>query len=416
MKSVTELSTHNNQPQLIPIFKKTERRLLSIFMCLLEMVPEYRGEFLKQCGYNSGKTCNYQSFMEPNYKSSRLTKDEARPDGLLACTRGATNWTAFIEAKAVNNPITSEQIKRYIDLAGVLEVDTIISISNKFANSPQELPYNLQKTRKNQPNIVHFAWAEIRTSMELFLTNNNSCSSIELVLIQQCLNYFWIKESGILTYDAMPADWKKFIESSSIGVGFKTNTAGVTEIVHGWQQECRDLTSKIMHLYNGDVSFIHDAGSRADQETRLDFERKKLAENYKLQAKFKFKDSKSEISVTADLISRRISVALEILPPQDKKAKATVNWVAAQLKDSKLEASNILFDWKRSKTNQIYKIAKIAEDVDIICDGQKDAPKRIYIYHDIHDVRRFKSRKNFIIDLENAVIFTLNHAMHAKLV
>ena len=53
--------------QLIPSFKLTERRLLSVFMRVLDIVPEFRGEVLELVDYRGGKTSDYKSFMEPTF-------------------------------------------------------------------------------------------------------------------------------------------------------------------------------------------------------------------------------------------------------------------------------------------------------------------------------------------------------------
>lgn len=112
MKSINELKGGANKPRLVPTFRQQERNLLSVFMTLLELVPHIRGEFLKLCEYSSGKTCNFQSHMEVSYNGPKMP--DVRPDGLLACQRGTTEWAAFIEAKA--GKAQSDQSKSSITL------------------------------------------------------------------------------------------------------------------------------------------------------------------------------------------------------------------------------------------------------------------------------------------------------------
>ena len=414
MKAIAELSSTNNTPKLIPTFKQTERKLLSIFMSVLEMIPEFRGVFLSRCGFNSGKTCNYESYMEPNYKSSKYAS--VRPDGLLVCKRGEIHWTAFIEAKSEKSSIRSDQIQDYIILASQLNVQNIISISNDFANSPTELPYHIPTSKRKNTNIIHFAWAELRTFMELFLYQTTKLSGVERQLIQQCLEYFWHKDSGVFTYDAMPEDWPNFVESAGTNLGFNTKTPHVTEIVHGWQQECRDLCSKVMHAYKGNVEFIHPAGRKSTQEERLKFDRKSLAEEYYLKANYKFKTSKSNLEIRVDLKSCRTSVEIEIEAPRDKKAKASVTWIYNLLIESELKEAKIIFDWKGRNGSSMHQLVELKDELDAICENKKDAPKKIRIVQDTHNVRRFKSRKRFIEDLETLVLSTLRNSQKNKII
>ncbi len=414
MKAITELSSQDNHPRLIPIFKQNERRLLSIFMSMLELVPELRGKFFERCGYGSGKTCQYTSFMEPEYKSSNLP--DVRPDGLVHCKRGAMVWTAFIEAKSDKGAIRTEQMQDYTNLASMLDVDTVISISNEFAKEPVELPYHLPVPKRKKRHVVHFAWAELRTFISLFLDETRTCSDIERALISQCLQFFWEKESGILTYDAMPQDWSKFVESAGTALGFSTRTQGVTEIVHGWQQERRDLNAKILFETQQSIEIRHGAGPRADQEQRLKYDRKDLAENYKLTTAYMFKSSKARLRILADLRSCKISAALEILPPGNKKAKACVTWISKSLEHSNLGDAKISFDWKGRGPDVTLTVSDLNNHIDHVCEGQKDAPKKIRLIREVQNVRRFKSRTKFIEDLESLSLGIIRDSIECGLV
>jgi hypothetical protein len=402
LKAISELTSKTNRPRLIPSFKQTERKLLSIFMAVLEIVPELRGGFLELCGYRSGKTCSYQSFMEPEYSSAKIP--DFRPDGLIVCTRGATNWTAFIEAKAEKKKIRPEQIQNYAELANQLSVENIITISNEFAREPQELPYSLASSKRKRRNVYHFAWAEIRTFLELFRDDNKKLSPAESAIIQHCLEYMWEKLSGVLTFDAMPQDWPKFVESSGTALGFSTQTAGVTEIVHGWQQERRDLGAKLIHKTRKSIELRHGAGARADQEQRLKFDRKELAEGYKLSTAYMFKKSRARLRILADLRSCKISAAIEFLPPSDKKAKACVTWIASALRESSLGDAKISFDWKGRGPDSIGTVLELLTQPESSYEGQKDSPKKIRIIRECQDVRRFKSKTRFIEDLEKLAL------------
>lgn len=166
MKCLNELSQTCAKPNLMDKNKKPERTLLSVFMRLLELVPELRAEFLLQCGYGAGRTCSYDSYMEVTFPSSKIP--DHRPDGLVTCKRGSSEWTAFIEAKAGKSEIRPEQIQDYAHLASVLNVDCVISISNEFARSPSELPYHVAGNKRRKKDIRHFAWAELRAMVDRF--------------------------------------------------------------------------------------------------------------------------------------------------------------------------------------------------------------------------------------------------------
>lgn len=404
MRSVDELASNNNNPRLVPTFKQPERNLLSVFMSLVEIVPLVRGEFLKMCGYPSGRTCNYQGHMEVSYNGHKMP--DVRPDGLFACQRGSNEWAAFIEAKAGKSPIRPEQIIEYLAMAAQVDVGTVITISNEFARTPTELPYHIAANKLRKCAVFHFAWADIRTFLE-GLKSNPDLGEVEAKVLSECLDFLWQETSGILTYDAMPPDWPKFVESSGTALGFGSKTAGITDIVHGWLQERRDLCSKLVHETGLEVDLGHEAGVRADKDLRLKVDRKMLADEYRLSGQYIFKRSKVKLNLLADLRACKTTLTLEISPPPNKKAKAIVNWVVAQFEVMDIADSYVFFDWKgRGKTSAI-PVTELLANPEIAYEGQKDAPKSIHIIRDKHDVRRFKSRKLFIEDLEALTLSTM---------
>lgn len=402
MKAVEELSSRKTTPKLIANFKQPERNLLSVFMAALEIVPEYRGAFLERCGYRSGKTCQYNSYMEAQYSGPKLP--DVRPDGLLACRRGSKEWLAYLEAKSGNSPIRPEQIQSYAELAKELDVNTVISISNEFALNPSELPYHLGVRQKKGRDVFHFSWSELRTFTELFVEENTAMNDTEVAVLEHCLAFFWDEKSGIQNYDAMPKEWPNFVQSAGTELGFTTKTPGITEIVHGWQQERRDLSAKILNETKSPISLRHDAGVRADAEQRLKHDRKELAERYVLTANYLSKENDGKIRVLANLKSCQLSVGLEFGPPADKKAKATVSWVARLCADVDSPDTKVSFDWKGRGDDTTMTLADFLVDPDLAADGQQDAPKSIRIIREVQDVRRFKSRKGFIQDLEKTTL------------
>ena len=83
--------------------------------------------------------------------------------GLIVCRRGSASWSAFVEAKSGGSPIRADQIQAYAELAKDMNVDTIITISNEFASTPDELPYHLG-----------FSQAEERADDTSFLLGGNT--------------------------------------------------------------------------------------------------------------------------------------------------------------------------------------------------------------------------------------------------
>lgn len=401
MKCLNELSPSCRKPNLMDKGKKTERTLLSVFMRLLELVPDLRAEFLAQCGYNSGRSCTYDSFMEASFSSTKLP--DHRPDGLILCKRGSSEWTAFVEAKAGKSDIRPEQIQDYAHLASLVDVDCIISISNEFARSPTELPYHVAGNKRRKREIRHFAWAELRAMIDR-LARVHDQDDLSRAILQDAASFLWDQASGILTFDQMPKEWGEFVQSSGVGVGFSSKTPGITEIVHGWHQERRDLRSKIAHSAEQHVDLRHELGVRAEFDAILSCDRKRLAEQYELVTSYYFKDTKLSLEALCELQDRKSTVTVDIPVPADKGAKAITTWLTKQTDHFDATKTAIVMTWRGKGNERHATIEGMRNDPDKLFDGFREAPRSIRLVRQIHDVRRFRSAKNFVVDLERLVL------------
>lgn len=408
MHSFEHIPASTPEPRLVPLYKQTERKLLSVFMALLGISPDIRGRFLERCGYRGGKTCRLTQRMEVSFQGSKYP--EVRPDGLVLCERGQTCWSAFIEAKAEGSTIRSDQIHAYAELAKLTGVNAIITISNEFARVPEEVPYHLDSKKTRNLDVFHFAWADIRTFLELEKENSN-LESAETAVLYECLEFFWNEKSGIRTYDAMPEQWPAFVEASSTALGFNSNVKGLSEIVQGWQQERRDLCSKLTHLCGHVVEIRHKAGVRSAESERAKIDRADLSGEYKLEAKYFFKASKLSLDVLVSLSACRMTAMLDLPLPENKGAKALTTWAEKLVKEEDLPHHSICFDWPGKNNDTLLTVDHFLAEPSVVPEGKSSPPRSIKLIASRHGVRNFKSRKKFVSDLEE---MTLHLAEFAK--
>ena len=407
MKCLNNLTSDKNIPQLVSVHRKTERRLLSVFMALLEICPDIRSEFLKLCEFPSGATATYRSFMEVTYTGSKY--NDARPDGLIGCKRGQTEWSAFIEAKADGNPIRGDQISNYLDLAAAADVDAVITFSNEFARIPTAPPYHVDGKKLRSRKIFHFAWADVRTLLEVW-SRTLKLNSTEQLVVKHCLDFLWSEVSGVRTFDAMPEQWPAFVEAASTTLGFNANTKGFVEIVDGWQQERRDLCSKLTRFTGINVELRHKAGARANDEMRTKVDREDLADDYILSAEFRFPGDGLTLDVVADLRACRTTCALQVPLPNEKGAKACATWLARNLAGLDGTDYSIHFDWPGRRADVKLPLREFLAEPLVVAEGQKAPPKGVYLQLGSHGVRNFKSRKKFVSDLESVVMLLMRFA------
>lgn len=397
MKVIQKLKTPISA-QLIPSFKQTERKLLSIFMRVMDIVPEFRGHILESVGYKGGKTSTYKSYMEPSF--DLLNGPTVRPDGLITCKRGQKEWSALVEAKSEKNKIRPEQIENYTSLARLLSVDAVITVSNEFAASPGELPYTLQKTKRKSREVFHFSWSGIASEMTLFLERNNKLNDAEKIILSETIRFFSTKDSGVTTFDQMSPSWKDFVNSANTVIGFNSATQGVADIVRDWHQERRDLAIKLNELMGGGIAIKFPTKQRNDAVERRKATREQLTKDYKLTAQYTFGRTKDTLEVIADLRACSQTFVYCFDPPKGKKIRAISSWLGKKLASNRTEHLSVRLDWPGRESDTWYKASDLVAHPERIIAGRNYEPKSISLVSNLQITKRFKSRNLFIVDLE----------------
>jgi len=413
MKALNALKTPI-AAQLIPSFKKTERRLLSVFMRVLDIIPAFRGHILEMVGYRGGKTSIYKSHMEPSF--DLLSAPAVRPDGLLTCKRGTKEWSALVEAKADNHPIRPDQIADYTNLAKLLDVGTVISISNEFASGHGDIPYTLAHSKKKGRALYHLSWSQIASEMTMFLEEGHKLNDAEKMILQEAIRYFAAKDSGVSTFDEMSMSWKDFVNSANTVIGFNTNTPGVADIVRDWQQERRDLCIKLNQQIGGGVESWFPTKLRKDAAEKRKAIREKLTNEYQLQAEYVFRETKTSLEVLADLRACSSTFIYKFDPPKGKQIRAVSTWLGKILASHTGGDFMVMLDWPGREPHSIFKASEIVHHPEIMIGNRKHAPKTISFITSKQDARRFKSRKRFIEDLENEAEKLINMVSKLELV
>lgn len=296
-----------------------------------------------------------------------------------------------------------EQMSAYADLAQKLNVDSVISISNAFSASSNDLPYHFPKGKRKGREIYHLAWPELRTLLSNLIAENKFDNEIESLLAGEVLRFMHAPDSGVRTFDSMSSQWKKIVDAAGIGINLK-NIAGFAEIITDWQQERRDLLDKLTGVSNQKVRMVHEAGVRSSQSDRDHFDRKTLAKSNEMRAIYQFMGSSSVVMIAADLSACAVRIQLSFPAPPNKQARATASWLADCLIDLKGEDFFLTIDWPGHEPDTVQKLDEFLSFPDQLAEGSRGRPKSIALSKSINDKRKFGSAKGFITLIEAAVL------------
>ena len=147
--------------------------------------------------------------------SFKGSNEKSRPDGLIIVTNGSKKWAALVESKVGRSDLTQEQVETYLDIAKEQGFDSVITISNQFAQLSTHHPLPVSKVKTRSVSLFHFSWLSL-TSKALLLTSSKAVSDVEQsFMLKEMIRYLQDDSSGVVSQFKLGKDWKEVCSSSS---------------------------------------------------------------------------------------------------------------------------------------------------------------------------------------------------------
>jgi len=314
--------------RLIPMIKPgDEKALTSIFLSALKLVKEFRASFLSAAEMiKSGEIFVYT---EINFTSINEYSDSI-PDGLiLIIKKGVIRDAAFVEVKNGANSLDINQIEKYTKLAKEIGIAKIITISNQFVSDPTQCLLEMKKNRS--VSLYHFSWLFLLTMGHLLLFENedNIEDEDQIEIMKEVLAYFDDPRSQIFGFTQMKPGWKETVKKIVDNIPLKKHDQDVRDAVVSWQQEEMDLALKLSMV----LGLMVKAGSSKYKHNlleRINHDIQHLIKYQELESIFKIKGG-LDIWVVGDFRSRTIEMSIDLLAPENKKARGQISWLNRQL-------------------------------------------------------------------------------------
>lgn len=325
--------------RLFPVLADTnrEKRIASIFMAILPLVPELATQLLSTVGHRMGKRSKIDAYTEVMFKDeagpNKKSAPKDRPDALLVVHNGKNCWEALIEAKIAKEAINQNQVERYLELARTQDIDAVITISNEFVARPDHSPVVVRKTLLRKTGLYHWSWTFIRTQCEI-LREQDFDNPDKLYLLNQFLQLLEDKATGIERFAQMPDGWTEVVKMVTHKQPIPKSSGEAAEVVAGWFSELRDASLMLSREVAKPVVVKIDRNHGTDPDKRLKEGIEQLCKHQTLTGTFKVPNAAADIELQADLNAKDASVGMLLKAPQDKKrTSARVNWLLRMLKE-----------------------------------------------------------------------------------
>ena len=243
-----------------------EMQTTSIFLSSLAAVKEYREELLSHIGITKIRNRNVRLHVFTEISNDEKTE---RPDGLIVLTSGkrdpVIDWICFVEAKVKKNPLSSDQLERYVQFGREVGIHAIITISNDITTSPFDSPVAVKSLRNY--NLYHWSWTYLKV-MSTRLLRTNSIEDEDHVYILSELRRYFDDHRNVFNFTNMGAEWKDAVQTiHEQDHGKKPSDTVITSVVDAYRQEEKDIALQLTDNTDYHIQLL--LGKNEDREESL---------------------------------------------------------------------------------------------------------------------------------------------------
>ena len=315
--------------RLIPLTTATgveakERNAASALLAVLSHVDEFGRTLLKPLGAPAGRI---EAFVETQIKGE--DGRVIRPDGLIGVSRAGKTWWALVECKIADQPLTTEQMEMYLDLARYIGVDAVLSISNHFTSRSSDYPVPIDRKKLRKVALNHWSWVRVLTEAEVQKQFRGVRDPDQAYLLEELIRYLSDPRSGVVQFNDMGPSWTKVRDGARVRTLRKTDP-DVAAIANRWDELVRFLSLEMTKDLGRDVRELQRR-AEATGIARHQALNNSLATEGELYADLHIPDTAGPLQIVADLSERQIRLSTELDAPKDGQSRGRISWMLRQL-------------------------------------------------------------------------------------
>ncbi|MEU1314552.1 TerD family protein [Streptomyces tibetensis] len=303
------------QARLFPVSalkndRDRETRATSVLLSVMAQVPRFGRRITAPFGAPSGRMETFTEVSLPHGDTPR------RPDGVIRVERAGKLWTALVETKTNGNPLKSDQVQAYMDIAARRGYEAVITLSNDVALEGSPLvDVKVDRRRKHQVALWHLSWAEVAHQAQMLIRHEGVGNAARTWLLQDLLHYLQHDNSGCHGFQNMGAAWVPVRN----GINDETLCHGdprALEVVESWERLVRQVCLRL----GGELGQKVLPAQRTRRGTDPGARRARLADRLcgegRLQAELRVEGAPGLLTISADLRTAKLRTSVEIPAPE----------------------------------------------------------------------------------------------------
>ncbi|MEF3114606.1 TerD family protein [Streptomyces chrestomyceticus] len=290
--------------------REREMRATSVLLAVMAQVPEFGRRLTAAFGAPAGRMQTFTEVTLPNGDTPR------RPDGVIRVERAGKLWTALVETKTNGNPLRSEQVQDYMDIAARRGYEVVITLSNDVALEGSPLvEVKTDGRRKHKVTLWHLSWAEVAHQAQLLIRHEGVGNAAHAWLLQELLHYLQHENSGCHGFQNMGPAWvpvRNGIDTDTLCQGDERAVA----VVESWERLVRQVCLRLGGELGQKVLPVQRAKRGTDQASRRAALADRLCEEGRLSAELRIDTTPGILAIAADLRTGKLRTSIEIPAPE----------------------------------------------------------------------------------------------------
>ncbi|MCX5227510.1 TerD family protein [Streptomyces sp. NPDC006553] len=296
----------------VPSYKsdrEREVRATSVLLSVMAEVPEFGRRLTAGFGAPAGRMQTFTEVSLPHGDSPK------RPDGVIRTERAGKLWTALVETKTNGNPLKSEQVQNYMDIAARRGYEAVITLSNDVALEGSPLvEVKTDGRRKHKVSLWHLSWAEVTHQAQMLIRHEGVGNAAHAWLLQELLHYLQHENSGCHGFQNMGSSWVP-VRNGIDGETLCQGDPRAVEVVESWERLIRQVCLRLGGELGQKALPVQRAKRGSDPKSRRTELADRLCEEGKLSAELRVDGAQSILSLTADLRTGKIRTSIDVPAP-----------------------------------------------------------------------------------------------------
>ncbi|WP_328539373.1 TerD family protein [Streptomyces sp. NBC_00344] len=291
--------------------RERETRATSVLLSVMAQVPEFGRRLTAAFGTPAGRM---ETFTEVSLPHGETPK---RPDGIVRVERAGKLWTALVETKTNGNPLKSEQIQDYMNIAARRGYEAVVTISNDVALEGTPLvDVKLDGRRKHKVGLWHLSWAEVAHQAQRLILHEGVRLEPHAWLLQELLHYLQHENSGCHGFLNMGPAWvpvRRAIDDDTLCPG----DLRAVRVVESWERLVQQVCLRLGGELGRKVAAVRRSKRGVDPQTRRTELADSLCEDGLLKAEIRIDGAPGNLTVVADLRMGRLRTSI-LVPASDQ--------------------------------------------------------------------------------------------------